>query len=148
MLIESNQVIAGMLLLLDGYADDFDIKFAIERMKNAGFTILNEKRLCAGYSAPELNNKNSSRYLVKKAELEGIATNKVIDFLSSLNQKELILRKFSLGSRTIYQNITPGIINLFHKGYLSFDFNSFTYSISEKGKAYLKTLEGTPLKRK
>lgn len=148
MLIESNHVIAGMLLLLDGYADDFDIKFAIERMKNAGFTILNEKRLCAGYSAPELNNKNSSRYLVKKAELEGIATNKVIDFLSNLNQKELILRKFSLGSRTIYQNITPGIINLFHEGYLSFDFNSFAYSISEKGKDYLKTLEGTPLKRK
>jgi len=148
MLIELNQIIAGMLLLLNGYADDFDIKFAIERMKNAGFTILNEKRLCAGYSAPELDNKNSAIYFTKKAELESIATNQVIEFLTSLNQKELILRKFNLGSRTIYQNITPGIINLFQEGYLNFDFDSLVYSISDKGKDYLKTLEGTPRERK
>lgn len=113
-----------------------------------GFTILNEKRLCAGYSAPELDNKNSARYFTKKAELESIATNQVIEFLTSLNQKELILRKFNLGSRTIYQNITPGIINLFQEGYLNFDFDSLVYSISDKGKGYLKTLESTPRERK
>jgi len=146
--IELNQVIAGMLLLLEGYADDFDIKFAIAKLENAGFKVTGKIRIAAGYNVPELNNKNSTRYLPKKRELETLATDKVIEFLTTLDLTELVLRKFSQGSRTIYQNITPGIMSVYQEGYLNFDFSTFTYSISEKGKSYLKSLEGNPRERK
>lgn len=141
MTITIHQIIAGMLILLEGYADSYDIKFAIAKMKKAGFSIASETRIAGSYSVPELDNKNSSRYNIKKSELESIATAEVIEFLKGLDIKELILRKLNSGSISIYQNITPGIIEIYQEGYLNFDFSKYTYSISEKGIAYLATID-------
>lgn len=141
MIIELDQVIAGMLLLFDGYADDFDIKFAIEQMKNAGFIINNEHRLLAGYCVRELDNKNHPQYENKKKELETLATSEVREFLSHLDITLLILQKFNSNIRTIYQNVTPGIMDVYKAEYLDYDFSSLSYSITTKGREYLRSLE-------
>lgn len=141
MTISVQQVIAGMLLLLEGYADSSDIKFAIEKMKKVGFSIDKEARIAGGYSVHELDNKNNPRYETKKRELESIATAEVIEFLKGLDIKELILRKFNSGSISVYQSITPGIMEAYKEGYLNFDFNNYSYSISEKGIDYLAAID-------